>query len=398
MNQPHAQTRVMIVGGGTAGHVLPGVAIGRELVARGMAPEEIHFVGSDRGVERTLVPEAGFDVTLLAGRGIARRLTRDNVGAAVGLGKAFIESSKLLADTKPEVVVALGGYASVPAGLWALLRRTPVVVAEQNAVPGLANRLIGRFAKASAVSYDRTDLPRAVWTGNPVRPAILEVAQNYASRRAQARERYGISDGQHHVVVFGGSLGARTINNATIGALEQLGERDGIVVRHIIGRRDYESIVSDVKDRGLDSSSYVPIEYEDDMASVYASADLVVCRAGATSCAELAVTNTPAVLIPLPGAPGDHQTANGRALEAVGGAEVLADSVFDGELMADTVTRLLAKPEILASMREGSARAARPDAAAAVVEVIAQFLQDPLQAPTPVDSSNPVDPGTSNDD
>lgn len=378
MNQPHAPTRVMIVGGGTAGHVLPGVAIGRELVARGMAPEEIHFVGSERGVERKLVPEAGFDVTLLPGRGIARRLTRDNVGAVVGLAKAFVESSKLLAARKPEVVVALGGYASVPAGLWAVLRRNPIVVAEQNAVPGLANRIIGRFAKATAVSYEGTDLPRATWTGNPVRPAILDVATNYESRRTLARERYEIGPHQHHVVVFGGSLGARTINNATIGALEWLGSRDDIVVRHIIGRRDYESIVSDVTNRGVETSSYVPIEYEDDMASVYASADLVVCRAGATSCAELSVTNTPAVLIPLPGAPGDHQTANARALEAVGGAEVLADSVFDAQLMADTVTRLLGNTEILASMREGSARAARPDAAESVVDLIVPFLKDPL--------------------
>jgi len=366
----------MIVGGGTAGHVLPGVAIGRELVERGMSPAEVHFVGSERGVERKLVPDAGFDVTLLPGRGIARRITRDNIGAVVGLLKAFGESAKLLGSHRPEVVVALGGYASVPAGLWAVIRRTPIVVAEQNAVPGLANKVIGRFARSSAVSYEGTDLPRATWTGNPVRPAILDVAENYEERRRESREKFGIGADQSHVVVFGGSLGARTINNATIGALETLGERKDIVIRHIIGRRDFDDIVAKAEASGSQTNGYVPIEYEDDMASVYASADLVVCRAGATSCAELAVTNTPAVLVPLPGAPGDHQTANGRALELVGGAEVLADSVFDAQLMAQTVSRLLAKPEILASMREGSARAARPDAAAAVVDLISPHLED----------------------
>lgn len=377
MTQAHTpQVAVMIVGGGTAGHVLPGVAIGRELVERGLAPEDIHFVGSERGVERTLVPDAGFAVTLLPGRGIARRFTRDNIGAVIGLVKAFGESSKLLSTMRPDVVVALGGYASVPAGVWAVLRRVPVVVAEQNAVPGLANRIIGRFARACAVSYEGTELPRATWTGNPVRAAILDVAQNYEERRRQSRERYGIGEDQHHVVVFGGSLGARTINNATVGALSELRDREDIVIRHIIGQRDYESVVSSVEGNRGTPGNYVPVEYEDDMASVYASADLVVCRAGATSCAELAVTNTPAVVVPLPGAPGDHQTANGRALEAVGGAEVLPDSAFDAALMVSTITRLLSKPEILASMRAGSARAARPDAAAAVVDLVQPFLVD----------------------
>lgn len=379
MTQPvNQRTRVMIVGGGTAGHVLPGVAIGRELVKQGMAAEEIHFVGSERGVEHKLVPEAGFELSLLPGRGIARRLTKDNIGAVLGLAKAFVTSSSLLRSMNPEVVVALGGYASVPAGLQAVLGRTPIVVAEQNAVPGLANRIIGRFAKASAVSYEGTDLPRATWTGNPVRPAILDVVEHYEERRADTRERFGIGPDQHHVVVFGGSLGARTINNATVGALHELSSRNDIVIRHIIGHRDYADIVSTVEANGTGGPGYVPIEYEDDMASVYASADLVVCRAGATSCAELAVTHTPAVLIPLPGAPGDHQTANGRALERVGGAEVLADSVFDAELMVQTVSRLLANPDILASMREGAARAARPDAAAAVVDVIRGHLESPI--------------------
>ena len=389
MTQPVSpRTRVMIVGGGTAGHVLPGVAIGRELVEQGMAPEEIHFVGSERGVEHKLVPEAGFELTLLPGRGIARRLTKDNVGAVIGLAKAFVTSSSLLRSMNPEVVVALGGYASVPAGLQAVLGRTPIVVAEQNAVPGLANKIIGRFAKASAVSYEGTDLPRATWTGNPVRPAILDVVDNYDSRRAEARQRFGIRADQHHVVVFGGSLGARTINNATVGALESLRDRDDIVIRHIIGHRDYDDVVSAVEANGTAGPRYVPIEYEDDMASVYASADLVVCRAGATSCAELAVTNTPAVLIPLPGAPGDHQTANGRALERVGGAEVLADSVFDAELMVQTIDRLVQDPEILASMREGAAQAARPDASAAVVEVIRPFLDGPINLDEPTNEES----------
>ena len=133
-----SETYALIVGGGTAGHVLPGVAIGQELVRRGRDSDEIHFVGSERGVERTIVPEAGFELTLLPGRGIQRKLTTDNIGAIIGLAKAFATSYSLLREHEPDVVVALGGYASVPAGLWAVLLRVPVVVAEQNAVPGLS--------------------------------------------------------------------------------------------------------------------------------------------------------------------------------------------------------------------------------------------------------------------
>ncbi|MDW3179716.1 MAG: undecaprenyldiphospho-muramoylpentapeptide beta-N-acetylglucosaminyltransferase [Acidimicrobiia bacterium] len=366
------ETYALIVGGGTAGHVLPGIAIGQELVRRGHTRESIHFVGSERGVERTIVPDAGFELTLLPGRGIQRRFTAENIGAVAGLVRAFATSFSLLRTHRPAVVVALGGYASVPAGLWAVLLRVPIVVAEQNAVPGLANRIIGRFAKASAVSYDGTDLPRAVWTGNPVRPEILAVGSARESSRLAAREALGVATDRKLVVVFGGSLGARTINDATVGALSLLAGRRDLEIRHIIGTRDFADVCSRVTLPKEAALQYTPIEYEDDMASVYAAADLVVCRAGATSCAELAVTGTPAVLVPLPGAPGDHQTANARALEGAGGAELLADSIFDAELMVETMTRLVAKPEILDSMRAGASSIARPDAAQAVGDLVEQ--------------------------
>jgi undecaprenyldiphospho-muramoylpentapeptide beta-N-acetylglucosaminyltransferase len=363
-------TFALIVGGGTAGHVLPGIAIGRELVERGHEPDTVHFVGSERGVERRLVPDAGFGLTLLPGRGIQRKITAQNVGAIVGLAKAFASSWSLLRSHKPDVVVALGGYASVPAGLWAVLLRVPIVVAEQNAVPGLANSIIGRFAKASAVSYDGTDLPRATWTGNPVRPEMLAIAGAGEDERMAARAALGVADDRCLLVVFGGSLGARTINNAVLGALGQLADRDDLSIRHIIGTRDHADIVARAGDRSHDDLEYIPIEYEDDMASVFTAADLVVCRAGATSCAELAVTGTPAVLIPLPGAPGDHQTENARALERAGGAELIADAAFDGGVLASTITRLLADPDTLADMSERARSIARPDAAAAVADLV----------------------------
>lgn len=377
-----AGTYALIVGGGTAGHVLPGIAIGQELVRRGHPSKTIHFVGSERGVERTIVPAAGFELTMLPGRGIQRRFTTDNIGAIIGLIRAFATSFSLLREHRPAVVVALGGYASVPAGLWAVLLRVPIVVAEQNAVPGLANRIIGRFATACAVSYEDTDLRRSVWTGNPVRPEILAVASAADESRTTARAALGIAPERTLVVVFGGSLGARTINNATVDALTALADRGDLEIRHIIGKRDFADVEARASLPPDAALRYTPIEYESDMASVYAAADLVVCRAGATSCAELAVTGTPAVLVPLPGAPGDHQTANARALERAGGAELLADSIFDGALMVDTITRLVAKPEILESMRVGALRVARPDAAHAVADLVELHSSRSLEGPS----------------
>ena len=186
---PHSCVNVavfaVISGGGTAGHVVPGLAVADALVERGHDPSSIHYVGSERGVERTMVPSAGFPLTLLPGRGIQRRLTFANVAATIGLLRAIAHAVRLVRRERPEVLLALGGYASVPAALGAALWRVPIVVAEQNAVPGAANRLVARFAKASAVSFPNTALPRAVFTGNPVRREVRLLATG--DRRSEAR-------------------------------------------------------------------------------------------------------------------------------------------------------------------------------------------------------------------
>ncbi|MFM8861537.1 MAG: UDP-N-acetylglucosamine--N-acetylmuramyl-(pentapeptide) pyrophosphoryl-undecaprenol N-acetylglucosamine transferase, partial [Acidimicrobiia bacterium] len=168
-------TYVLLAGGGTAGHVLPGLAVAQALEARGHDPSSIRFVGSERGLERSLVPHAGFDVTLLPGRGIQRRLTLANVPAIWGLLQAIVMGIGLVRRLRPSVVVVLGGYASVACTVGAVLWRVPIVVLEQNARAGAANRLAGRFAKVCAVPFPETDLPNAVVTGNPVRPEVLAV-------------------------------------------------------------------------------------------------------------------------------------------------------------------------------------------------------------------------------
>lgn len=358
----------VIAGGGTAGHVLPGISVAQQIVAQGAPREAVHFVGSARGVETRLVAEAGFGLTALPGRGLQRRLAVSNLAAAIGLVRAFGQALVVLRRRRPAVVVGLGGYASAACGAAAALLRVPLVITEQNAVPGLANRLLSRFAAGSATAFEATDLPRATWTGNPVRTEVL--AADRTSGRAAARAVLGVDPGRRLVAVFGGSLGSRRINEAVTGAAELWRARSDLHIRHIAGRRDYDEFAGRVASGREGTLGYDLVAYEEDMATVYAAADLVVSRSGATTVAELAAAGVPAVLVPLPGAPGDHQTANARRLVEAGGAVIVDDAELDGARLATEVDALLDDPDRLRAMAGSATALARPDAASAVVDLI----------------------------
>jgi undecaprenyldiphospho-muramoylpentapeptide beta-N-acetylglucosaminyltransferase len=348
--------KVLVTGGGTAGHVLPALAIATALRGRG---HDVHLVGSQRGLEARLVPEAGFELTLLPGRGIARRLTpgavRDNLGAIVGLLRAFVQAIGVVRRHRPGAVVAVGGYASVACGLGAVLCRVPLVVHEQNAVPGAANRLLSRFAAANAVSFPDTPLRGAEVVGNPVRAELFEL---------QPSPR---PDGRRQLLIFGGSLGALSINRATIGALDAWRVRDDLAIHHIVGRRDWP-----VLDRPTDTGAlvYEAVEYEDDMPRRLAEADLVVCRAGSGTCFELAATSSPAVIVPSLVTTGGQQVANAERVAAVGGAVVVRDDELDAERLVREVDALLADPERLAEMSAAIHSLRAPDAADRVAKIV----------------------------
>ena len=358
----------VIAGGGTAGHVLPGISIAQQIVDQGAPREAVHFVGSARGVETRLVTEAGFELTALPGRGLQRRLALSNLAAAIGLARAFGQALVVLRRRRPAVVLGLGGYASAACGAAAALLRVPLVITEQNAVPGLANRLLSRFAAGAATAFESTDLPRATWTGNPVRTEVL--AADRESGRAAARAALGVDPDRRLVAVFGGSLGSRRINEAVTGATELWQARSDLHVRHIAGRRDYDALAGGVTSVRGSALGYDLVAYEEDMATVYAAADLVVSRSGATTVAELAAAGVPAVLVPLPGAPGDHQTANARRLVEAGGAIIVSDAELDGARLAAEVDALLDDPDRLSTMAGSATALARPDAAGAVVDLI----------------------------
>ncbi|MBS1264230.1 MAG: UDP-N-acetylglucosamine--N-acetylmuramyl-(pentapeptide) pyrophosphoryl-undecaprenol N-acetylglucosamine transferase [Acidimicrobiaceae bacterium] len=357
----------MIAGGGTAGHVLPGLAVAHALVERSVVPgpEFVHVVGSRRGIETSLVPEAGFGLTVLPGRGIQRRLTPANLLAVSGLVAALLRALYLLVRHRPSVVLATGGYASIPCGLAAALLRVPLLVAEQNAVAGEANRLLGRFAVAAVVAFPGTGLRREVLTGNPVRHTVRDLSA--ADSRQTQRERMGLGP-TPLLLAFGGSLGARRINGAVVEMVEGWAGGD-IAVHHVIGRRDWHAHVANLPApaRQVD---YRPVVYEKNLPELLAAADLVICRAGATTVAELTVIGRPAVLVPLPGAPRDHQRLNAESLVAAGAAVLVTDADLDGTRLAVEVQSLLDDPDTLDEMGERSRTAGRADAADLVADLV----------------------------
>jgi undecaprenyldiphospho-muramoylpentapeptide beta-N-acetylglucosaminyltransferase len=338
------------------------------LVERGHAVDSITFVGSKRGIERRLVPAAGFRIVLLPGRGIARRLTWDNVVAVIGLLEAVVRAVALIGNLRPAVVISVGGYAGFPCALAAVLWRIPLIVAEQNAAPGLANRVTARFASASAVSFPGTPLPRAVLTGNPVRPEILAVERSCAAR-AVARAELGLPTSGLVVAAAGGSLGARRINEAVLGLASAWSERSGVAIYHVVGERDFASLSARCPTLAPGGLVYRQVRFEDRMDLLLAAADVAVQRAGASTVSELAVVGLPSILIPLPGAPGDHQTANARRFADAGASVVIPDAELDQDRLGAELDRLLGDEASRRKMSDEARALAHPEAADAVASL-----------------------------
>lgn len=373
-------TEVVLAGGGTAGHVLPALSIAQALVARGHLPGSIHFVGSRRGQESVLVPAAGFSVSLLPGRGVPRRLSREAMEAAAGLAVAFLGSVGILARRRPAVVVSVGGYASLPVALASVALRIPLVLCNPDAVPNGAHRLVARFAAASAVAFDGTALPRATVTGSPVRPEVASVDRSPDGRR-RARAALGLPEGRRTVAVFSGSLGSARVNSAVSGLASRWSGRADVSIRHVVGRRDWGSMpawhaqpsgASVAAEEGL---VYRPVEYEEHMPTLLGAADVLVGRAGASTVAEVAAVGLASILVPLPGAPGDHQTANARVLADAGAAVLVPDGECTEERLAQELDTLFADANRLDAMDKAAATLGHPGAADAVAAVVERWAR-----------------------
>ena len=354
-------TDVLISGGGTGGHVFPALALADELVARGYPRDRIRFVGAARGLEATAVPAAGYEVELLPGRGLERSAAPAAIGrnlrTTYDTALAFARASALVGRLRPRVVVGVGGYASLPALVAARARRIPAVVHEADAHPGLANRIAVRLGARAAVTLPGTELRGAVVTGNPIRPAIAAV-----ERAPLAPPR---------IAVVGGSLGARSLNQAVLGLYDRWRDRTDLTIHHVTGTRDYQgcSTALAAQRTAGDQLSYSLVPFEEHMEVVYAEATLVVSRSGGMT-AELTTVGMPSVLVPLPGAPGDHQTANADALVAVGAAVKITDAELDPARLASELDALLADPPRLVAMGEAARTLGRPDATARFADLV----------------------------
>jgi UDP-N-acetylglucosamine--N-acetylmuramyl-(pentapeptide) pyrophosphoryl-undecaprenol N-acetylglucosamine transferase len=364
--------RVLIAAGGTGGHIYPGIAVAQEIMRRD-AKAMVRFVGTARGLESRLVPQAGFELTLIDSSGLKNVSLGARVRGLSMLPKSFLSTLSLLREFKPDVVVGAGGYVSGPVVLTAALTKRPTLVMESNALPGWTNRVLARFVDRAAVSFEEA-LPffrgKAVVTGNPVRREFFEIPKKTRNPN------------EFSILVFGGSQGARAINEAMIAGLPILKSCPvGLRVKHQTGPSDFERVeaayrdagwILDAGERQADSLSYIAEvrSYIDNMVDDFAKADLVICRAGATTTAELIAAGKAALMIPFPFAADDHQRKNAEALESSGAARMILQQQLTGERLAREIIELAQQPSKVDEMEASIRKLQRGDAAAAAVDII----------------------------
>ena len=360
---------VVLTGGGTGGHIFPMQAIAEALVAEGVAEADIRYVGSRRGQEANLLGGGPFALTLLPGRGLRRSLSlgalRDNASALLALAGALAQAVVLVGRWRPRVVISVGGYAAAAVCTATVLWRRPLVLVDLDATPSATHRALARFATTRCVALGHAG-EHVYVTGAPVRAHVRELDRAPTERRrAKLALLDPIEPERRVVVVMTGSLGATRVNQAVLELARLWRDREDRTLVHITGRRDFEIITSAPLEHGV--LDYRVLDFAD-MGTWWAVADVAICRSGALTVAELTTLGLPAVLVPLPGAPGDHQTHNARALCEVGAAVMLRDEECNGETLARAVESIL-EPERCAEMSRSSLQLARPEAARDIARV-----------------------------
>lgn len=349
----------LIGAGGTGGHTYPAVALARELVARGHPVESIRFVGGSRGFEQRVVEGAGFAIDVLPlDTGLRRSVSLENVRVVLSAVRAVRIARGLVRRYRPSVVVGFGSYVSLPCVVAARLERIPTVVHEQDAAPGLANRLSVRIGAHGATSLPDTPLRGARLVGDPVRPELAALV------RAPTQPPL--------LAIVGGSLGAGSLNEAGLGLAARWRDRTDVAVHHVTGPRNFDECNRRLGAlrRPDDRLDYVMVPYEDHIDALYARCSLVLGRAGSGSVAEIAAAGVPAVFVPLPGAPSDHQMHNARTLESHGAGVVVPDVECDAERIDPLLSRLLADSAALTEMGRCARAMARPDAARQLADYV----------------------------
>jgi UDP-N-acetylglucosamine--N-acetylmuramyl-(pentapeptide) pyrophosphoryl-undecaprenol N-acetylglucosamine transferase len=322
--------KVLIAAGGTGGHIYPGIAVAKEIMRRD-EKSEVHFVGTARGLETKIVPANGFQLSLINSAGLKSVGFVAKIKGLMILPKSFLEARALIKDFKPDVVVGAGGYVTGAVLLTASLMRVPTLVMDSNALPGFTNRRLAPFVKKAALTFEEA-LPffgkKGVVTGNPVRREFFEIEPKTRGEKI-------------NLLIFGGSQGARVINNTMIDALPKL-PNDKLNITHQTGESDFEKIRELYAGNGWGNAEIRP--YISNMVEEFAKTDLIICRAGATTCAELAAAGKAAIMIPLPTAADDHQRKNAEALEKAGAAKMILQKDLNGESLGREILKLINSP------------------------------------------------------
>jgi len=356
--------KMVIAGGGTGGHLFPGVAIAEEFLRRDKE-YSVLFIGTERGLEARVLRNLGFELRFITIEGVKGRGLRSLV-ALMKMPWSLLQSFGILRSFSPDVVIGVGGYASGPAMMAACLMGIPTAIAEQNALPGVTNRILAKFVRRVFVSFSESlkwmPPEKTVVSGNPIRSGFFGTESG--------GEKAG---GRFTVLVFGGSQGAHRLNEAVRDALPYLEEWKGrLRFIHQTGEKDAGEVEEAYREYGMDADVFPFIR---DMASAYRSADLLICRAGATSIAEITACGKAAVFIPFPFAVNDHQTGNARVLVEAGAAEMIAERDLDGGKLAHIIRRLSADPARLKAMEEKSRSLGNPRAAADIVDACVAMVK-----------------------
>ena len=348
---------MIIAAGGTGGHIFPGVAIARELLRRDPAAE-ILFVGTSRGLESKIVPREGFKLELIKVSALKGVSAFQRVKSLAGLPLSFVEARGILKRFRPDVVIGVGGYSSGPTLLMAALLRIPTMVVEPNAMPGFTNRVLARWVDAAALTFEDAQKyfgGRGRVTGNPIRNDFALLKKKERGERLS-------------VLIFGGSQGAHAINTAMVGALKLLAaHRDRLDITHQTGERDFEMVRRGYAEAGFDKADVRP--FIEDMANRFENSDVLVCRSGATTAAEVAAAGKAAIFVPFPFATDDHQRKNAEAFVRAGAGRMILQQELTPERLAGEIERLIGEPGEIDRMEGASRRLGRPDSAERAVDL-----------------------------
>lgn len=357
---------VVLSGGGTAGHINPALALADELKARG---HQVLFAGTPNGVEARLVGQTDIPFTAFEASGFNRRHPSSLAKGVAKIAKSTAKAKKWFAEVKPDVVVGFGGYVCIPVARAAEQLGIPVVLHEQNSHMGMANQFLSKKAAAVCLTYGECSgqakgAGKVVVTGNPVRRSVAE------AHREEGRALLGIPEGNLMLLVFGGSLGARSINDAVVAMKSQLLQRENLSVVHIAGPKEYDRVATALALTPQEQQRWQLMAYQDRMGETLAAADVVVSRAGATSLAEISALAIPALLVPYPYATEDHQTKNARSYVEAGCADWIADDCLGGDEFSAKLNGLLDDGQLRAQMRAAARRQPTVNAARNLADVV----------------------------